>query len=112
MRRLLISVFLSLFLVTSTQAADRQDNYGMSHAFILAGALAVTWVTADKLFPNDKRVADAVVSIVAIAGAGYFYERERKARGGDSFDDWYRDSQADALMPAAVSLFAIRYRFK
>lgn len=111
MKRLLC-IFLISLLPFSVAAEERQGNNGMSHGLVLAGALAATWVVSDKLFPNNRRVGDVAVTVVALVGAQYFYERERKARNGADFDDWSFDSQADAVVPFSVSLFAIRYRFK
>ena len=80
---------------------------GLGHGIVAALAIA-----AVNLFPILPGYVNLVQILVGILVTTYWYQREKRARGGAPFKDWHklygsRDTQWDAVTPAIFSVISV-----
>ena len=98
-------------LAVSLSALSGCKDYGARHGLVAGGAVCAAGY-ALKSMNVDSQVIDTVQIGVGVLATGYYYNRERSARGDIPFDKWdgqsgSRDSQADAATPAITSMIAV-----
>lgn len=98
-------------LMVSLLALSGCNDYGVRHGVVAGGAVCATGY-ALKSMNVDSQVVDAVQIGVGVLATGYYYNRERSARGDTPFDKWNEDynssdTQFDVVTPAISSMVAV-----
>lgn len=95
--------YLLLPILLTGCMSNGYKNYGSTHGLGVAGAMIATNEITKRIAPDKPKLAKTLSVIAGVGLSGYFYERERKARKGAPFKEWYTDSQMDAVTPMLVT---------